>query len=199
MEAAKKELQRRVNEIREEIQIVQNGFSSAEANVVSPPLPHQQQDDLAERIGMIQISSTAQVKECMDLKVAVDIHSKRFTSLDQRLRVNEQRFQDCPLQLQVYEARLEEVETNHVLHGDRLCSFHEQLIQRVDSFNAHHCSDNFQSFLEQISALEGRSLDAQSLKLQLEQLGKYAVELQGTLAFQRAAHQLDPMPPPPPP
>ena len=151
---------------------------------------------MSKRIGMIPNSLTAQVKECMDVKLAVDVHSKRFTSLDERLRVNEQRFQDCPLQLQAFGARLRELETNHVLHGDRLCSFDERLTQRVDGFTARHFGDNLQKLFERISALETRSLDAQSLKLQLKQLGKHVVELQETLAFVKAAHQVDPMPPP---
>ena len=195
LEGGEKELQRRLTEMQEQIEMVRSGFSRSEANVVSP-LTHQRQDDMSKRIGMIQNSLTAQVKECMDVKLAVDVHSKRFTTLDERLRVNEQRFQDCPLQLLALEARLRELETNHVLHGDRLCSFDEQLTQRVDGFNARHFSDNFQRFFERISALESRSLDAQSLKLQFEQLGKHVVELQETLAFQKAAHQVDPMPPP---
>ena len=49
-------------------------------------------------------------------------------------------------------------------------------------FNARHFSDNFEKFFERRSALESRSLDAQSLKLQLQQLGKHVVELQETLA-----------------
>ena len=151
---------------------------------------------MSKRMNMIQNLLTAQVKECMDVKLAVDVHSKRFTSLDERLRVNEQRFQDCPLQLQALEARLRELETNHVLHGDTLCSFDERLTQGVDGFNARHFSDNFQTFFERISALESRSLDAQSLKLQLEQLGKHVVEIQERVALQKAAHQVDPMPPP---
>ena len=175
--------------------MVRSGFSRSEANVV-PPLAHQRQDDMSKRIGKIQNSLTAQVKECIDVKLAVDVHSTRFTSLDERLRVNEQRFQDCPLQLQALEARLRELETNHVLHGDRLCSFDERLTQSVDGFNARHFSDNFQKCFERISALESRSLDAQSLKLQLEQLGKHVVHLQETLAFQKAAHQVDTMAPP---
>ena len=101
---------------------------------------------MSKRIGMIQNSLTAQVKECMDVKLAVDVHSKRFTSLEERLWVNEQMFQDCPLQLQALEARLRELETNHVLHGNRLCSFDEQLTQSVDGFNARHFSENFQKF-----------------------------------------------------
>ena len=194
LEGAEKELQRRVTEMREEIEMVQSAFSSSGANVVSP-LAHQRQDDMSKQIGMIRNSLTAQVKECVDVRLAVDVHSKRFTSLDERLRVNEQRFEDCPLQLQALEARLRELEGNHVLHGDRLCSFDERLKQSVDGFNARHFSDNFQRSFEQISALESRSLDAQSLKLQLEQMGKHVVELQETLAFQKAAHQVDPMPP----
>ena len=82
---------------------------------------------MSKRIRMIQNSFTPQVKECMDNKLAVDVHLKRFTSLDERLRVNEQMFQDCPLQLQALEARLRELETNHLLHGDSLCSFDERL------------------------------------------------------------------------
>ena len=183
LEGAEKELQPRVTEMREEFQMVQSGFSRSEANVVSP-LCHQRQDAMSKRIGMIQNSLVEQVKECMDVNLAVDVHSKRFTSLDERLRVKEQWLQDCPLELQALEARLRELETNHFLHGDRLCSFDERLTQSVDCFNARHFSDNFQS---------------QSLKLQLEELGKHVVESQETLAFQKAAHQLDPMPPPPAP
>ena len=194
LDGMEKELQRRLTEMREEIEMVRSGFSRSEANVVSP-LAHQRQDDMSKQIGMIQNSLTAQVKECMDVQLAVDVHSKRFTSLDERLRVHKQRFQDCPLQLQVLEARLRELKTNHVLHGDRFCSFDEQLTRGVDGFNAPHFSDNLQRFFERISALESRSLDAQSLKLQLDQLRKHVVELQETLAFQKAAHQVDPMPP----
>ena len=137
---------------------------------------------MSKRIGMIQNCFTAHVREYMDVKLAVDVHSKRFTSLDEHLRVNEQRFQDCPLQLQALEARFRELETNHVLHGDRLCSFDERLTQSVNGFNARHFSDNFEKFFERRSGLESRSLDAQSLKLQLQQLGKHVVELQETLA-----------------
>ena len=164
LEGAEKELQRRLTEMGEGIEMVGGGFSHSEANVVSL-LAHQGQDDMSKRIGMIQNSLTAQLKECMAVKLAVDVHSKRFTSLDKRLRVNEQRFQDCPLHLQALEARLRELGTNRVLHGDRLCSFDERLTQSVDGVNTHHFSDNFQKFFEQISALESCSLDAQSLKL----------------------------------
>ena len=146
LEGAEKELQRRVTEMGEQIEMVQSGFSNSEANVVSPPLAHQRQDDMSERMGMIQNSLTAQVKECMDVKVPVDARWKRFTSLDERLRVNEQRIRGSPLQLQALEARLRGLKTNHVLHGDRLWSFDERLTQGIDGINALHFSDNFQTF-----------------------------------------------------
>ena len=79
LEGAEKELQRRVTEMREEIEMVRSGLSRSEANVVSP-LAYQRRDDMSKRIGMIQNSLTAQVKECMDVKLAVDVHSKSFTS-----------------------------------------------------------------------------------------------------------------------
>ena len=80
---AEKELQRRVTEMRDEIKMIRSGFSHSEANVVSP-LVHQRQDDMSKRIRMIQNSFTPQVKECMDVKLALDVHLKRFASFDEQ-------------------------------------------------------------------------------------------------------------------